>query len=120
MKNEKYDVGDKLQLPVIAGTVSGGPVIVGMLVGVAETDRGTDGTAGVKVGTSVTTQSVTATGAIGVGAPVYITSTTYALTDAPGAGKQLYGHTITSSSGTGAKTHDIRVAHYAIAVGTPA
>ncbi len=119
-KTEKYDVGNHLLLPVIAGTLSGGPVIVGMLVGVAETDRDANGNATVKLGQAVTTQSLTATGTITAGAPVYITSATYALTDAPGAGKQLYGHTITGSTGTGAKTHDIRVAHFAVAVGTAA
>lgn len=119
-KTEKYDVGNQLQAPVISGTVSGNPVIVGMLVGVALTDRDANGNATVKFGQGVTTQSVTATGTITYGQPIFITSATYVLTDAAGAGKQVYGHAVSGSTGTGAKTIDIRVAHYAVPTDTAA
>lgn len=114
-KNEKYADGNELQLAVIAGTVSGGPVIVGMLVGVAVTDRDANGNASVKLGQGVFTHTVTATGTITVGQPIFITSATYALTDAAGAGKQLFGHAVSGSTGTGAKSIDVRTAHYAVA-----
>lgn len=38
-KNEVFRYGDHLSLPVPAGTVSGDPVVVGTLPGVAQTDR---------------------------------------------------------------------------------
>lgn len=118
-KNIVFEDSSNLSLPVIAGTLSGSPVIVGMLVGVALTDRRSDGTASVKVGATITA-SVTATGNITVGQPIYITSATYALTDAAGAGKQLFGHAITGSTGTGAKSIQIRTADFAVSVDTPA
>lgn len=118
-KNRKYEDGKQLYLPVIAGVVSGGPVVVGMIPGVAITTRDADGYATVQTD-GVFTLSVTASGAINPGAPIYITSATGALTDAAGAGKQLFGHALTASTGTGAKTHDVRIAQFAVAVGTPA
>jgi predicted RecA/RadA family phage recombinase len=76
-------------LPVLAGTVSGNPVIVGMLPGVALTDRDASGNATVQLDGAF---DVSVTGAIAsVGLPVYITSSTYALVVAPGAGIQLLG-----------------------------
>lgn len=118
-KNIVFEDGDNLSLPVIAGTLSGSPVIVGMLVGVAVTDRRSDGTATVKIG-AVITAAVTATGNITAGQPIYITSATYALTDAGGVGEQLYGHAITTSTGAGSKTIQIRPADFAVSVDTPA
>lgn len=119
-KNRKYEHGQGLTLPVISGTVSGGPVIVGMLPGVALTTRDSAGNASVELGDGVYTVSVTASGNITLGQPIYITSATYALTDAAGAGKQLFGHAVSTSTGAGAKSIDVRIAHYAIAVDTPA
>jgi len=49
-KNFVYERGNALQLPVLAGTVSGSPVIVGMLPGVAETSREANGNASVRLG----------------------------------------------------------------------
>jgi predicted RecA/RadA family phage recombinase len=119
-KNRKFESGDSLSVPVIAGTVSGGPVIVGMLPGVALVDRRGDGTASCRFGEGVYTQTVTATANITLGQPIYITSATYALTDAAGAGKQLYGHAVSTSTGAGSKSIDIRIASYAVATDTPA
>lgn len=119
-KNRKFEKGKFLSVAVIAGTVSGGPVIVGMLPGVALTDRRADGTASCELGEGTWTLTVTAAGNITVGQPIYITSATYALTDAAGAGKQLYGHAVSTSTGAGSKVIDIRVAHFSVAVDTPA
>jgi predicted RecA/RadA family phage recombinase len=98
-KNRVFADGDYLYLPVIAGVVSGGPVVVGMVPGVARTDRDTSGNA------SVATKgvfNVSVTGAIAtVGLPVYITSATSALVVAPGAGIQLFGHAL-ATKGAGA------------------
>ena len=105
-------------LPVLAGVVSGGPVIVGMLPGVALTDRAADGTATVQLG--VAAFDVSVTGAIAtVGLPVYITSSTYALVVAPGAGIQLFGHAL-QTKGADAGTITVEIAPFAVAVDTPA
>jgi predicted RecA/RadA family phage recombinase len=119
-KNRVHERGDLLYLPVLAGVVSGGPVIVGMLPGVALTSRDAAGFATVQVGDGVFTVSVTAGGNITAGQPVYITSATGALTDAAGAGKQLFGHAVTTSTGAGSKVINVRVAPFAVAVDTPA
>jgi predicted RecA/RadA family phage recombinase len=117
-KNRRYEHGNKLNLPVIAGTVSGGPVIVGMLPGVALTNRDADGNASCQVGDGVFDVSVT--GAItAIGQPVYITSATYALSVAAGVGVQLYGHALATKA-AGAAVIPVRIAPYSVAVGTPA
>jgi predicted RecA/RadA family phage recombinase len=119
-KNRVYEDAEQLTLPVIAGTVSGSPVIAGMLVGVALTNRDANGNATVQVGDGAWNVTVTAAGNITIGQPIYITSATYALTDAASAGKQLFGHALTTSTGAGAKTITVRAAHFAVATDTPA
>lgn len=115
--NEVYDEATDLTLPVIAGTVSGSPVIVGMIPGVATTSRAADGTATVKTDGA---HNVSVTGAIAsVGLPVYITSATYALVVAPGAGIQLYGHALAIKS-SGAGVIPVRLAQFAVASDAPA
>lgn len=47
-KKVLYDKGDQLALPVPSGVLSGAPVAVGQLPGVALTDRDADGEATVK------------------------------------------------------------------------
>lgn len=47
-KNEVYNAGEQIPLAVVAGTVSGAPVVDGQLPAVALTDRGTDGRASCK------------------------------------------------------------------------
>jgi predicted RecA/RadA family phage recombinase len=117
-KNRVFESGKKLTLPVQAGVVSGSPVIVGMIPGVALTNRDSNGNASVQTGDGVFLLSVT--GALAsVGLPVYITSATYALVVAPGAGIQLFGHTL-DTKGAGAGTVRVRIADHAVAVGTPA
>lgn len=69
-KNEVFRHADHLTLPVVSGTKSGDPVLVGSLPGVAITDRDTDGTATVWRKGAFT---FSVTGAIAaVGQPVYI------------------------------------------------
>jgi predicted RecA/RadA family phage recombinase len=117
-KNRVYEHGQGVNVPVIAGTVSGGPVIVGMLPGVALTSRDAAGNASCELGDG--TYNVSVTGAIAsVGLPVYITSATYALVVAPGAGIQLFGHAL-ATKGAGAGTIPVRIAHYAVASDAPA
>jgi predicted RecA/RadA family phage recombinase len=116
-KNEWIHDGENLYLPVISGTVSGGPVIVGMIVGVALTSRDAAGSATVRTKGA---WNVSVTGAIAsVGLPVYITSATYALVVAAGAGIQLFGHAL-ATKGAGAGVIPVRIAQFAVAVDTPA
>jgi predicted RecA/RadA family phage recombinase len=119
-KNRVYESGDAINVPVISGTVSGGPVIVGMLPGIALTSRDANGNASCRFGEGAYTVTVTASGNITLGMPIYITSATYALTDAAGAGKQLFGHALTTSTGAGSKSIVVRIASYAVATDTPA
>ena len=116
-KNRRMARGSQITLPVIAGVVSGGPVIVGMIPGVALTTRDASGNA------TVATEGVfdvSVTGAIAsVGLPVYITSATGALVVAPGVGIQLFGHAL-ATKGAGAGTIPVRLAQFAVAVDTPA
>jgi len=115
--NEVFHDGDSLYLPVIAGVVSGGPVIVGMIPGVAETTRDAAGFATVRTRGVF---SVSVTGAIAtVGLPVYITSATGALVVAAGVGIQLFGHAL-DTKGAGAGIIRVRIAQFAVAVDTPA
>lgn len=116
-KNFVFADGIQLTLPVIAGTVSGSPVVVGMLTGVALTNRDASGNAVVKLNGCA---NVSVTGAIAsVGLPVYITSATYALVVAPGAGIQLFGHAL-ATKGAGAGTIAVRIADYAVPSDVPA
>lgn len=116
-KNRVQEHGNQITLPVIAGVVSGGPVIVGMIPGVALTDRDAAGNATVQTDGVFT---VSVTGAIAsVGLPVYITSATGALVVAAGAGIQLFGHALATKAG-GAGLIPVRIAQYAVAVDTPA
>lgn len=117
-KNRRYERGNRLDLPVNSGVVSGNPVIVGMIPGVAVTDRDSSGNAAVQTGEGVFDVSVT--GAIAsVGLPVYITSATYALVVAPGAGIQLFGHALQTKA-AGAGIIQVRLAQYAVGSGAPA
>lgn len=115
-KNRRFARGTQLTLPVIAGVVSGGPVIVGMIPGVALTSRDAAGNAVVE---TEGVFEVTVTGALTIGQPVYITSATGALVVAAGVGIQLFGHAITAK-GAGAGLAQVRLAQYAVAVDTPA
>ena len=115
--NRVNEHGNQIELPVIAGVVSGGPVVVGMIPGVALTTRDAAGKATVQTD-GVFDLSVT--GAIAsVGLPVYITSATGALVVAPGVGIQLFGHAL-ATKGAGAGVIPVRIAQFAVATGAPA
>lgn len=117
-KNRVYAHGNQLTVPVLAGVLTGSPVIVGMIPGVALTDRDANGNAMCQLGDGAFDVSVT--GAIAsVGLPVYITSATGALVVAPGAGIQLFGHAL-ATKGAGAGVISVRLAQFAVAVDTPA
>lgn len=99
-------------LPVTNGTLSGSPVVVGSLVGVALTDEGggvgnAEGYATVGMG-GVTRQAVGTTTALTVGAPVYITSA-YALTPSV-TGNTLFGYALTAKGTTAGEVIDIELA----------
>ena len=68
MLNEIYSPGRRLPIAVPVGVVSGDPVVVGSIVGVAQISRTADGVV------TIDTEGVyelTVTGAITLGAPVY-------------------------------------------------
>jgi predicted RecA/RadA family phage recombinase len=116
-KNELFGEAENLNLPVNAGTVSGSPVIVGMLPGVALTNRDAAGNAMV---TTEGAYNVTVTGTIAnIGQPVYITSATYALGVAPGVGIQCFGHAL-AVKGAAAGVIPVRIAQFAVASDAPA
>jgi predicted RecA/RadA family phage recombinase len=116
-KNRVFEDGKQLTLPVLAGVVSGSPVVVGMIAGVALTSRDSNGNATVQTDGVFL---VSVTGALAsVGLPVYITSATGALVVAPGAGIQLFGHTL-DTKGAGAGNVRVRIVQYAVASGAPA
>jgi predicted RecA/RadA family phage recombinase len=117
-KNRVYSGSMKTRtLPVLAGVVSGGPVIVGMMPGVALDDRDANGNATVQLDGAF---NLSVTGAIAsIGLPVYITSATGALVVAPGAGIQLFGHAL-QTKGAGAGTITVEIAPFAVASDAPA
>jgi hypothetical protein len=116
-KNRRYATVPSFNLPVIAGSVSGSPVIAGMLPGVCLSDRDSSGNAVVALQGAF---DVSVTGAIAsIGLPVYITSATGALVVAPGAGIQLFGHAL-QTKGAGAGVITVKLPGHAVAVGTPA
>ena len=108
--------GDQLTIPVIAGTVSGDPVMLGdILAGVALTDRDAAGNAACKF-SGVVDVEVVAAGGQSPGAPIYITVATYVLTDAPSAGKQFYGVLLETIAGASTVTVQVRIAGSALGV----
>jgi predicted RecA/RadA family phage recombinase len=79
-KNRVYAKGDDLSLPVPAGTVSGNPVAVGQIPGVARTDRRANGEASVEMDgvfrLPVVGNNGAAAAAIPVGGIVYLNGAT--------------------------------------------
>lgn len=115
-KNEVFDLGDNLALPVTADTPSGSPVVVGHIVGVAATKEGEGGN--VDGYATVVTKGVynlTVTGAVAsVGLPVYITSA-YAL-NVTASGNQLFGHAL-DTKGAAASVIRVKIAAFSAAAG---
>lgn len=102
--NEVYRNADHLPLPVPSGTVSGDPVKVGSLVGVAITDRDGDGNATVwlkgayklTVGDSVTA----------VGAPLYVAgdgSSRITSLTTTATGNTLFGYALATKTAASAQ-----------------
>lgn len=109
-KNEVFNEGDQVSLPVTADTPSGSPVQVGELVGVALCKEGEGGNAdGFATVALKGVYNVTVTGALATyGLPVYITSA-YALVITT-TGNRLFGHSMGTKAG-GAGTVAVRLAH---------
>lgn len=107
MKNTVFHDATKLSLPVPEGTVSGDPVKVGALIGVAATDRGAGGNPDAHASVwRHGAYSLPVTGAItAVGTPVFVagdgTSRITTLT-ATESGNTLFGYALdTKGSGAG-------------------
>lgn len=100
MLNEVYSPGRRLPIAVPAGVVSGDPVVVGSLIGVAQIDRQADGV------TTIDTAGVyelTITGAITLGAPVYAVVAAGLVTSltATAAGNTRFGTALAAQGATG-------------------
>ena len=121
MKNlyMRHGASEGVSLPVVAGTLSGDPVRVGKLNGVAATNRGEGGNASThaSVVTAPDDYLYEVAGAIaGPGTPVFITprsgSTAPILTTTdPGSGAVPWGHTVpkVGESGVRAGTSGVAV-----------
>jgi predicted RecA/RadA family phage recombinase len=106
-RNEVFKYGDWLDLPVAVGTVSGDAVIVGELVGVAQTDRDADGFAAVALTGAF---RLPVTGAATVGAPVHIEADgDLTMTS---TGNRLFGHAL-GAKGAGLGDLVVRLAGHA-------
>ncbi len=100
-KNRLYATGKDLSLPVPSGTVSGDPVVIGNMPGVALVDRGahTAGEATVEMRgvflLSVEAENDSGVTTIAVGAPVFYTSGDTPKLNAKSSGK-LFGFALTA------------------------
>lgn len=101
--NEVYREGDNLSLPVAEGVLSGAPVQVGSLMGVALTDRDADGYATVRL-KGVFDLEVTGA-VVAVGDPVYIAAGALNVTNT----NPLFGHAL-ATKGAAAGVVAVRIA----------
>jgi len=102
MKNEEFRPASELSLPVPVGTVSGDPVKVGSLVGVAATDRGAGGNIATHATVLMDDRAylLDVDGAItGVGQPIYIITADNSLTVTVGS-NTLYGFSVCRADGS--------------------
>lgn len=110
--NEVFKYGQWVSLPVTADTPSGSPVVVGDLVGVAQTKEGegnnADGFASVALEGAFSFTVSFAVASIGL--PIYITSA-YVLT-ATATANRLFGHSLNTKGGTSG-TLNVRLAGHA-------
>lgn len=97
--NQRFFPGDKLTVPVPSGTVSGTPVMVGSLPGVAVTDRDDNGEATVWFDG---VWDLTVTGATTVGLAVYMVDG--ALTVTQGETGVLFGYALAVKAADAALT----------------
>lgn len=108
-RNEVYKDADYISLPVTNGTLSGSPVVVGNLVGVAQTNEGDlvtneEGYASVALTGAFRLSSSVAFASVGL--PVYITSA-YVL-NATASGNRFFGYTLSTKAG-GAGTVIVKI-----------
>lgn len=112
--NEVFRDADHISLPVVAGTLSGDPVVVGQLVGVAQTKRGEGG----NLPTHATVHlkgahKLVVDGAVTViGSPVYYVgdgTTRNAQLTTTGTSNTLFGHALETKA-AGAAEITVRVA----------
>lgn len=105
--NEVYDEGDDLSLPVPSATVAGSPVLVGSLVGVAQTDcaSATNWGGGNPVGSAtVKTEGVhkfNVVGATTVGLAVYVVAANPNTLTVTVGSNVLFGYALAAQAGTG-------------------
>lgn len=113
--NEVYDLADSLGLAVASGVVSGDPVVVGLMPGVALQDRGEDtsGEATVKMrgAFDLSVKGVNEAGnvAIGVGDPIYFTSGDTPKLNAKPTGK-FFGYALEAVESGATTTIKVRIA----------
>lgn len=118
MRNEHMRPADNLSLPVVAGTLSGDPVRVGAVNGVAATNRGEGGNpaGSATVVTDARSYLYEVAGAIaGPFTPVFITARNGAVapvltTTDPGGGAKPWGYTVPRVGETGARAATTGVA----------
>ncbi|WP_163540831.1 DUF2190 family protein [Occultella kanbiaonis] len=103
--NEVFRNADHLTLPVPSGTVSGNPVQVGSLVGVAVTTRDADGNATVWLKGAYEFQ---VTGITTVGLPIYITSA--GALNITATDNTLFGYALTAKAGATIGAVTVRIA----------
>lgn len=107
-KNNVFPWTRSRSLPVVDGTVSGSPVIVGALIGVALTDKGGGGNAATDATVALDGAwdvPVTTATTLTVGAPVYIIAATGVLTPVL-TGNVVFGYALEAK---GAAAATIRV-----------
>lgn len=96
--NEVFREADFVTLPVASGTVSGAPVLVGALPGVATTSRDANGNATVALDGAYRVSTTDAVASVGLA--LYITSAGVITTTA--TSNTLWGYSLsTKSSGAG-------------------
>lgn len=103
-QNTIFEQGDNLSLPVPDGTKSGDPVLVGGLVGVAQTDEGKGGNADnfASVKMNGVHDLVVSTAVGSIGAPLYFPSGGGKKLTATASGNTLFGYALeTKGAGDG-------------------
>lgn len=112
--NQKFTFHRSRSLPVADGTVSGAPVIVGSLVGVALTDKGKGGNATENATVALDGAfrvSVGTTTALAVGDPVYIVKSSGALTTTDNTGANpIFGYALEPKGTTAGEVIAVEIA----------
>ena len=107
-KNIVFEDGNQLTLPVISGTVSGDPVAVGVLPGVALTDRDADGNATVKLN-GVCTVDLASGVVTTVGSILYIAPATGVVSSTSAEDSIPFGAALEAKGSGSAKTIEARI-----------